>query len=164
MRYSQAQPAAGDCYGIWYEEPTAYLLCVPATGTTPRIYAAYREQPYWRCLRDPGTISAGQHDFRVHDKNQDGVWNFLVDGKNVWSVDASTFTTGLLWVSGERFSLADSARSDFGKVRRMGSGGTWTAPTGAYEGGPEPSNDDDHKPCIYNDGAHVTVVTNGTSC
>lgn len=96
--------------------------------------------------------------------NQDGIWTFLVDGRQVWSYDLGSFVTGLLWDSGERVSPLDSARSDFDTVRRMGADAQWHPPTSAYEGGPAYSFDPDFKPCIYNDGAHTTVVRNETAC
>ncbi len=147
----------------WYEDPVDYYLCLPTTGTSPRIIALSYEGPNdYDCWGNPRTLSVGTDAFGVHDRDQDGVWRFVHEGALVWtSPDMGSFVTGLLYDNGERGNLENTAHADFDGLKRMGSGGRWVAPDSAYEVGY--SDDPGSKPCIYS-ATHTAVKLNDTPC
>lgn len=138
----------------WYEETVNITSC-PETSGPPRELVVKIFDGVFTCWPNGANITGTPRDdaFRVHDNNQDGVWNYYHGNTLLTSFNMGTFVTGDPRALGERKSSHDSAYALFVTLYRMNASQGWSVwdSTSVIA-----DSDPDYTGCITNSGTSLT--------
>lgn len=138
----------------WYEETVNVTSC-PQTSGPPRELVVNIFDGVFTCWQNGANITGTPRDdaFRIHDDNQDGVWNYYHGNTLLKTYNMGTFVTGDPRALGERKSSHDSAYALFVTLYRMNSLQTWSVwdSTSVLD-----DSDPDYTGCITNSGSNLT--------
>ncbi|MGH2653965.1 MAG: hypothetical protein ACRDHV_06400 [Actinomycetota bacterium] len=102
----------------WAEDPTAHSQGCEASSQ-PEVFAYRVVNDVVACWVGNPPVGGQYDSFRVDDDNSNAIWTFYWEGDLIAGF-TTTFTNGLLFNNGERFTLADPMYSNFDGMDRIG--------------------------------------------
>ncbi len=117
----------------WYSDPPggAETLCdkTPSDGTPWVLVYGFYNANTIKCKKSPPSLASdiGLYiTFKVHDNNQDGVWDYSYNGGvSLGSFDMGDLLSGDPRNNGERHNTDNSAKAEFKGLQLMNSSQAW---------------------------------------